>query len=95
MRITHSHTGMLANGLTQKVLMSVMNVLIARNATAGIIISRLAGDSLYPSWKTDRRWRLLPYGIDMNRFHGGRQTNLRSLLGFGGRDRSWGTLETS
>jgi glycosyltransferase involved in cell wall biosynthesis len=84
-RIAHSHTGMLMTGPAQKTFMSLMRFFIARNATAGIVVSTVAGDALYPSWKTDRRWRLLPYGVDMHRFNsGGRQTNLRAILGIRG-----------
>jgi glycosyltransferase involved in cell wall biosynthesis len=83
-RIAHSHTGKLERdaGLRRRAYLSLMRWLISRNATADIAVSEVAGDSLLPSWRQDRRWHLLPYGIDMRRFSDGNsQTNLRHLLG--------------
>ena len=69
-RIAQSHTGdpQYGAGLGRKAYLASMRQLIALNATAGITVSHIAGDALYPKWKRDRRWRLLPYGIDLERF---------------------------
>jgi glycosyltransferase involved in cell wall biosynthesis len=69
-RIAQSHTGdpQAGAGPARKAYLAAMRQLIAWNATGGITVSRIAGDALYPKWKRDRRWRLLPYGIDTERF---------------------------
>jgi len=83
-RIAHSHTGNREEdaGLSRRAYLSLMSSLIVRNATVGVAVSELAGDSLVGSWKTDRRWHLLPYGIDMRRFVPViDRTSLRTSLG--------------
>ena len=82
-RIAHSHTGKLETKASppRKIYLLLMRMLLARNATAGIAVSELAGNSLNSSWKSKRCWHLLPYGIDMCRFSPGNHTNLRPLLG--------------
>ena len=69
-RIAHSHTGDPEEGAgtVRKTYLAAMRKLIALNATAGIMVSRLAGDSLFPSWKSDPLFQLIPYGIDIGRF---------------------------
>lgn len=69
-RIAQSHTGdpQAGAGPARKAYLAAMRQLIGWNATAGITVSHIAGDALYPKWKHDRRWRLLPYGIDTERF---------------------------
>lgn len=83
-RIAHSHTGDPEEGAgaARKAYLAAMRKLIALNATAGITVSQLAGDSLFPSWKTDSRWQLLPYGIDIGRFRDpGDSVRMRDNLG--------------
>ncbi|MGC2111956.1 MAG: glycosyltransferase [Candidatus Korobacteraceae bacterium] len=83
-RIAHSHTGKPESqaGLLRKTYLSAMRSLIDHNATAGVVVSKVAGDSLNPSWLQDQRWRLLPYGIDMSRFdNADKKVELRSQLG--------------
>ena len=71
LRIAHSHTADPEEGAGQarKAYLAAMRGLIAVNATAGIVVSHLAGDALFPSWKRNSRWHLLPYGIDIERFN--------------------------
>lgn len=83
-RIAHSHTGDPEQGAgsARRAYLGAMRKLIAMNATTGITVSHLAGDSLFPSWKTDSRWRLIPYGIDIGRFRDpGDRATMRSSLG--------------
>lgn len=83
-RIAHSHTGKPESeaGLLRKTYLAAMRRLIDHNATAGVVVSKVAGDSLNPSWIQDQRWRLLPYGIDMARFDNTcKKTEIRSQLG--------------
>jgi glycosyltransferase involved in cell wall biosynthesis len=69
-RIAHSHTADPEEGAgsVRRAYLGFMRKLIAWNATAGITVSELAGDSLFPSWRNDPRWLLVPYGIDIERF---------------------------
>jgi glycosyltransferase involved in cell wall biosynthesis len=48
---------------------ATMNVLIRRFATAGIACTNFAASSLFSdSWESDPRWRLQPYGVDLQPF---------------------------
>ena len=82
-RIAHTHTANpeTAAGFGRKFYRSVMRYLINRNATAGIAVSTLAGDTLLSSWKNDPRWRLIPYGVDTSQFANGSDQAVRSELG--------------
>ena len=83
-RIAHSHTAKPESeaGRLRKSYLSGMRWLIDRNATAGVVVSKVAGDSLNPSWMRDQRWRLLPYGIDTTRFDSSdKRAELRTQLG--------------
>ena len=66
----------------RRAYLGAMRKLIAANATAGITVSQLAGDSLFPSWRNDPRWQLVPYGIDIERFRNpGDSATMRAALG--------------
>jgi glycosyltransferase involved in cell wall biosynthesis len=82
-RIAHSHTSApeTSSGLPRKAYLSLMRALITRNASLGMIISSLAGDSLIPTWRQDKRWHLRPYGIETAPFnaHVDRDAIRRSL----------------
>ncbi len=83
-RIAQSHTADPEEGAGQmrKAYLGAMRRLIAMNATAGIVVSHLAGDALFPSWKSNPRWHLLPYGIDTERFNHFHDTaRMRTELG--------------
>jgi glycosyltransferase involved in cell wall biosynthesis len=72
-RIAHSHldTSQLdarAKGLRLAYL-RLMRHLIARHATLGLGVSSQAAAALFgPRWETDRRWKLLWFGIDLSAF---------------------------
>ena len=83
-RIAHGHTGKLElnASLMRKTYLSLMRTLIGQNSTAALVVSELAGNSLTSSWRSNRRWHLLPYGIEMRRFNDRNDLpNLRSFLG--------------
>ena len=83
-RIAHSHTADPEEGAgsMRRGYLGAMRKLIAANATAGITVSQLAGDSLFPSWRNDPRWQLVPYGIDIERFRNpGDSATMRAALG--------------
>jgi glycosyltransferase involved in cell wall biosynthesis len=69
-RIAHSHTSApeLFPGIARRAYLAVMRLLIKRNATLGITISTLAGDSLMAGWRQDPSWYLRPYGIETKPF---------------------------
>ena len=69
-RIAHTHTAdpELDANLVRHLYRAGMRQLIQWNANAGIAVSHLAGDALIPTWKSDSRWHLIPYGVDTSRF---------------------------
>jgi glycosyltransferase involved in cell wall biosynthesis len=72
-RIAHSHTDTSVQQAQAKVLRRVylgwMKRWVNRYATLGLGCSRLAAASLFgPDWETDKRWAVLYYGIDPDRF---------------------------
>jgi glycosyltransferase involved in cell wall biosynthesis len=70
-RIAQSHTGDPEQGAgrARKAYLFAMRKLIISNATAGIVVSDVAGNSLFPAWSDDPRWSLLPIGIDVAKFN--------------------------
>jgi glycosyltransferase involved in cell wall biosynthesis len=74
MRIAHSHLDSSVleakAGLHRRLYLTFMKNLITRHATKGLGCSCVAALDLFGrDWKTDPRWQLLYYGIDMTSFH--------------------------
>jgi len=69
-RIAHSHTSAPepSPGIVRRAYLAGMRRFIRQNATLGIAISTLAGDSLMPGWDEDSTWHLRPYGIETKPF---------------------------
>jgi glycosyltransferase involved in cell wall biosynthesis len=69
-RIAHSHTSAPEPSPTtaRRAYLAAMHYLIKQNASLGIAISTLAGDSLMPTWQKDPTWHLRPYGIETKPF---------------------------
>ena len=72
-RIAHSHidsSPLEANALWHRHLyLNFMKALISYHATTGLGCSQVAAVDLFGSnWKSDPRWQLLYYGIDMKKF---------------------------
>lgn len=72
-RIAHSHldsSALEANrGWYRHLYLTLMKSLIARYATIGLGCSQVANADLFGvNWKTDPRWRLLYYGINLTPF---------------------------
>lgn len=72
-RIAHSHINsspLEANAAWHRHLyLNLMRALISYHATTGLGCSQVATADLFGSnWKSDPRWQLLYYGIDMKRF---------------------------
>lgn len=72
-RIAHSHVDSSSHeakaGLKRQLYTALMKKWIADNSTAGLACSQDAAVDLFGSvWKTDRRWQLIYYGIDLNPF---------------------------
>ena len=69
-RVAQSHTGRLesSRGWGRRMYLALMRQLIGKCSTTGVAVSELAGDSLFPGWRGDRRWQICPCGIDLKRF---------------------------
>jgi glycosyltransferase involved in cell wall biosynthesis len=71
-RIAHSHNDLREHSrrsLARQLYCGLMKALIRSCATAGYACSRDAAISLYGhAWAQDARWRIAPYGIDLDRF---------------------------
>ncbi|MEI2580247.1 glycosyltransferase family 1 protein [Scytonema sp. PRP1] len=72
-RIAHSHidsSALEANrGRHRHLYLTLMKSLIARHATIGLGCSKVANADLFGvNWKTDERWQLLYYGINLTPF---------------------------
>ncbi len=72
-RIAHSHndtsSAEATAGLYRRLYLMLMKYLISRYATLGFGCScKAATDLFQPSWKKDRRWQILYYGIDLTPF---------------------------
>jgi glycosyltransferase involved in cell wall biosynthesis len=86
-RIAHSHIDTrnldTKAGILRKAYLHLMRGWIHRHATAGLACSSFAGASLFgENWRHDARWRILRYGIDVNRFAVKQDSaTLRSQLG--------------
>jgi glycosyltransferase involved in cell wall biosynthesis len=69
-RIAQSHTAApeQSAGVVRRTYLKLMRNLIRRHASAGLVVSNLAGNSLMPDWREDASWHLAPYGIDTRPF---------------------------
>jgi glycosyltransferase involved in cell wall biosynthesis len=72
-RIAHSHLDSSAleadKGWYRHLYLGLMKSLIARHATIGLGCSKVANADLFgANWKTDPRWQLLYYGINLTPF---------------------------
>ncbi len=72
-RIAHSHLDISAfeanRSWHRHLYTDLAKSLIARHATAGLGCSQVANEDLFGSnWKTDCRWQLIYYGINLNPF---------------------------
>ena len=69
-RVAHSHTSAPepSAAITRRAYLRAMQHLIKRNATIGIAISTVAGDSLMAGWQENSNWHLRPYGIETKPF---------------------------
>lgn len=70
-RLAHSHldTQREAISAPRKLYAAIARASIQRHATAGVAVSRVAGEALFgPGWERDPRWRVLPCGIDLAPF---------------------------
>lgn len=72
-RIAHSHidTSSLqaSAGPARRAYYALASYLIRRHATHGLAASELAASSLFgPRWKSDSRWQVLHYGVDLAPF---------------------------
>jgi glycosyltransferase involved in cell wall biosynthesis len=72
-RVAHSHNDtsrrQATAGLLRRGYLTSMKRWIAQHATVGLAASRKAAAALFgPAWKTDPRWRILHYGIDLRPF---------------------------
>jgi glycosyltransferase involved in cell wall biosynthesis len=72
-RIAHSHNDTAAREAAgagyRKAYAALMKAGIRRYATMGLAASGRAADALFgPDWRRDPRWRLLYYGIDVQKF---------------------------
>src|SRR5215467_11217176 len=90
LRIAHSHidAGPVSSGIGpyRRAYFRIQNRLLRRYATRGIAASSAAAASMFGhEWKTDRRWSVLHYGIDLDPFNRPAQ-HIRSELGFRSED---------
>jgi glycosyltransferase involved in cell wall biosynthesis len=69
-RIAHSHTAAPEQSASaiRRAYLKLMRNLIKHHASAGIVVSSFAGNSLMPDWREDVRWHLLPCGIETKPF---------------------------
>jgi glycosyltransferase involved in cell wall biosynthesis len=72
-RIAHSHNDTLSSesaaSAQRRSYLSLTEYLVRRNASKGLACSKKAARALYGAeWKSDARWRLLLYGIDLHPF---------------------------
>jgi len=90
LRIAHSHVDTApifpTMGIPWRAYFRIQNRLLRRYATRGIAASSAAAASMFGhEWKTDRRWSVLHYGIDLDPFNRPAQ-HIRSELGFRSED---------
>jgi len=68
-RIAHSHTAAPESAsATRRTYLKLMRHLIKHHASAGMVVSSFAGNSLIPNWREDACWHLAPYGIETRPF---------------------------
>lgn len=74
-RIVHSHLDTLrvdaAAGLPRRLYLGAMRAAIRRHATHGLAASEVAAAALFGhGWRTDPRWSISRYGIDLSPYRG-------------------------
>jgi len=84
-RISHSHGDTSSDdaksSAARRLYLAMMQSLMRQSATAGFACSTEAGAALYGRrWQQDRRWSVLPCGIDLDPFHAPARTSLRDEL---------------
>jgi len=85
-RIAHSHTDTRlkegSSNILRKGYIKLMRSLVYFFSTRGISVSsNAAEDQFGPNWKKDKRWIVLPCGVDFSKFDIPRDTSVVSLLG--------------
>ena len=72
-RVAHSHNvvGNVSGSLGRRAYITMARALLGRFATAGLAPSAASLEDLFgPRWRLDKRWRVMPCGIDLEPFRG-------------------------